>query len=629
MKSNEFHLVHTGVTRAEVETRLGANPGFQSKAKMSSSSRVTLERYAEVETAWKQLKDERVGMDERIARERQEADKVHEAFQDLLRDYETVCTEKDTLKSQLDSTQLKGSSAELDALKAENAKLQAELQEATSQNVSLNQKYEEDREHWRQFRAWWDQALAAKKERKSSAKKPKLNSHERVLLDKVGLDTPDRPKQAQNPIDQNKSHTTPAPIRHTTAAEEPVTPQTRLPVSLLSADPARVHDWLSKVDQRPPVSSEASSDDRSASDKVPAPKADQDSATRPPEKPAQADKSQPCRSERTHSPDSHTTPSSKRRRLSDHDVCPTKGQSPTGASRSPLREISENRSPELNEQGDGEDAISLPREPRSRPSARITTSKRHTSIKAESDDENAHDCALVRTQQSQEPAEMSREDILKKRKAEMEDLKKNPWKYRGRGRYAAELQRRTGITGQYEISAALNGGVTYEHNDVVRDKNRRRQMHAYDCPCCKDYWDAVGHSTTAVSPTPPLASRPARNMTRTGSDCNHSTSPRTGAITIDGSDDEEEESYPNDTRWTSRRAHEQRRKEQQEQAARQKSGRHRAWGRPAATPEGYWEIGFPDTPRKEEINDSAKRQRLQKLKQVANDPRYRRKEAAR
>ena len=42
------------------------------------------------------------------------------------------------------------------------------------------------------------------------------------------------------------------------------------------------------------------------------------------------------------------------------------------------------------------------------------------------------------------------------------------------------------INAMYEIDPARNGGVDFQYDEVVRNKDLRRKMHASDCECCHD-----------------------------------------------------------------------------------------------------------------------------------------------
>lgn len=143
------------------------------------------------------------------------------------------------------------------------------------------------------------------------------------------------------------------------------------------------------------------------------------------------------------------------------------------------------------------------------------------------------------------------------------------------------------INQEYEINPEMNGNVSYLHKDVVRSKVKRKQMHAHDCECCQDYYNAVG----------PVAVRPFEDVRkadlyREDDENNHSTK---------GS-------------------------ERQRQEHLQKISRHRDYGPPPSTPEGYWEIAYPDTQMRAEINRSADVADKKRREQMATDPRFRRRE---
>lgn len=38
----------------------------------------------------------------------------------------------------------------------------------------------------------------------------------------------------------------------------------------------------------------------------------------------------------------------------------------------------------------------------------------------------------------------------------------------------------------FEINADRNGGVAYQYDEVVRNKDDRKKMEAGDCECCRD-----------------------------------------------------------------------------------------------------------------------------------------------
>ncbi|PWN92813.1 hypothetical protein FA10DRAFT_263568 [Acaromyces ingoldii] len=166
----------------------------------------------------------------------------------------------------------------------------------------------------------------------------------------------------------------------------------------------------------------------------------------------------------------------------------------------------------------------------------------------------------------------------------MEELKKDPLKYKGRGRYSngtkehgEEGNHTRSINDEYEIDPEKNGGVDFPHKAVVRDKAQRKGMHAFDCECCRDYYEAVGPPPETTALGDPV----------------HETS-------------------------------EQREARMQEH--RQQLSRHRAYGPPELTPPGYWDIGFPTTQKQKQLNQLAEEEHERKRRQMATDPRYRKRQ---
>ncbi|KAI0363977.1 hypothetical protein BV20DRAFT_1061585 [Pilatotrama ljubarskyi] len=159
--------------------------------------------------------------------------------------------------------------------------------------------------------------------------------------------------------------------------------------------------------------------------------------------------------------------------------------------------------------------------------------------------------------------------------------------FKGRGRYGQQLQaRKETINAQYELDPARNEGVGFQYEEVVRDKRRRKHMHAGDCECCRDYYEAVG-------PLPPLPQGPLwRSPESTPSkpprgDSFGSTAEDATAAAI--------------------------------QEHKQAVSRHRQhWDR-AKTPPGYWNIGFPDTQEVAKMNAEAARMHEQKRAMVAEE----------
>ncbi|CEH16072.1 RETINOBLASTOMA BINDING PROTEIN 8 [Ceraceosorus bombacis] len=161
---------------------------------------------------------------------------------------------------------------------------------------------------------------------------------------------------------------------------------------------------------------------------------------------------------------------------------------------------------------------------------------------------------------AQQQKEELRRQRREKRGEEVEELARNPNKFKGNGRYANELRGATRTINQdFEIDPAQNGGVAFPHKEVIRGKQARKSLHAYDCHCCAAWYEAVG----------PHA-RP-----------------------------------------------------EDRQAQLQQTSRHRAYGPPASTPEGYWRIEFPESAEAEKINAQAEEQRRNKRAQIERDPRFR------
>ena len=42
------------------------------------------------------------------------------------------------------------------------------------------------------------------------------------------------------------------------------------------------------------------------------------------------------------------------------------------------------------------------------------------------------------------------------------------------------------INAMFEIDPGRNGGVDFQFEEVVRDKEKRKGMHGGDCECCRD-----------------------------------------------------------------------------------------------------------------------------------------------
>ncbi|KAJ3868993.1 MAG: DNA repair protein endonuclease SAE2/CtIP C-terminus-domain-containing protein, partial [Lentinula lateritia] len=161
----------------------------------------------------------------------------------------------------------------------------------------------------------------------------------------------------------------------------------------------------------------------------------------------------------------------------------------------------------------------------------------------------------------------------------------------------------TAINDIYEIDPAQNAGLEYQYDEVVRGREKRKRLIGGDCDDCREYYEAVGPMPPRLQP--PLWKSPVKNSHNPvplSKRCPHH---RDGGTTKKGSN-------------TSNAAH------------KQNISRHRAaWAR-GNTPPAYWDIGFPDTQRAEEINESAREMQRKKMEMVEMEAareggRYRRK----
>jgi DNA repair protein endonuclease SAE2/CtIP C-terminus len=186
----------------------------------------------------------------------------------------------------------------------------------------------------------------------------------------------------------------------------------------------------------------------------------------------------------------------------------------------------------------------------------------------------------------------------------------------------------TTINAQYTIDPDQNGGLNYQYDLVVRNKDERRRLDAGDCECCREvntdysiyfissltlasnlqYYEGVGPLPGRLQPplwrSPPAT--PVRPCLRhshphspegqnpPGSRTRKETHPRTGPAS---------------------NLHHQHDIESHKKAI----SRHRhAWAR-ATTPPGYWEIGFPDTQAVGDINEKAKQMHKRKKAEIEKE----------
>ncbi|PIL29177.1 hypothetical protein GSI_09226 [Ganoderma sinense ZZ0214-1] len=160
--------------------------------------------------------------------------------------------------------------------------------------------------------------------------------------------------------------------------------------------------------------------------------------------------------------------------------------------------------------------------------------------------------------------------------------------YKGRGRYGPQAQAaKQTINAMFEIDPGRNGGVDFQFEEVVRDKEKRKGMHGGDCECCRDYYNAIGT----------LPARPKAPMWRSPE-----SSPSKKPVRIsfeDGGDVENE--------TTAIKHH------------KNAISRHRQQWERAKTPPGYWNIGFPSTQEVAAMNAEAARMHERKRAVVAEE----------
>ncbi|KAI0337703.1 hypothetical protein BDW22DRAFT_1383329 [Trametopsis cervina] len=139
------------------------------------------------------------------------------------------------------------------------------------------------------------------------------------------------------------------------------------------------------------------------------------------------------------------------------------------------------------------------------------------------------------------------------------------------------------LNSRYRLNPVLNDGVAYQFEEVVRQKDARRALHAEDCECCRDYYNAIAPLPLAAQP--PLWRSPP-------------TTPQKRSRYIE----DEEMEFEVDANETATASH------------MRKISRHRRRWEAPKTPPGYWDIGFPDTQQTERINERAREMHAQKIR---------------
>ncbi|ORY78418.1 hypothetical protein BCR35DRAFT_305024 [Leucosporidium creatinivorum] len=133
-----------------------------------------------------------------------------------------------------------------------------------------------------------------------------------------------------------------------------------------------------------------------------------------------------------------------------------------------------------------------------------------------------------------------------------------------------------------EINPARNGGKNYHFTEVVRNKEARKHMHAHTCEGCAGYYEEDERSNL-----------------------NH-------AANCKGSGSKGSSSKSKSTSSKKSKNHFLDERHRQMEARLQKTSRHRAQHKPDPEPPDYWQMGFPNTQRVEEINRRAEKDREEK-----------------
>ncbi|KAJ3796746.1 hypothetical protein GGU11DRAFT_685191 [Lentinula aff. detonsa] len=191
--------------------------------------------------------------------------------------------------------------------------------------------------------------------------------------------------------------------------------------------------------------------------------------------------------------------------------------------------------------------------------------------------------------------------------------------YKGRGRYGKDKNRGEEdamINELYEIDSEQNAGLRYQFEEVVRGREKRRQLIGGDCDDCRDYYTAVGPKPPRLQP--PLWKSPIKRSHDAGPSskpCPHHRN--------NGKRGRSPRETGNQRKAPSTSASEI-------SAHKQNISRHRAVWAPGNEPPGYWEIGFPNTQRAEEINKDAREMQRRQREMVEQEAskeggRYRRK----
>lgn len=352
-----------------------------------------------------------------------------------------------------------------------------------SELEDVKTRYEKDRNDWADFKAWWAGKIKAREEK---GKKPKVTEADRVICGRMGMATPERSSSSKSggqqvspttPMVGSTSHKAPVtaarapatigtkdsvnaayqtPVattskesahskpRTTTPATEMTTPAPRRPVSPIEQ---MITSSKTKPLERRPVEGWL----RQVSGEGPAPVEEPQPDVTPSRPPLETTNRKGSNS---HSP----TPAVHRDGSTSFKTKQTshlEKQSPLQAKQRSLTDKQSTRqAADLSIQAAAKtkdkptaDRQSTTKGKRKAPADKFTTSPssspQRVKIKAESDDEEQHEVALYRSQRSGRPVDIpyDREAVLANRRKELEEIKRNPAAFKGRGRYAVDLQR--------------------------------------------------------------------------------------------------------------------------------------------------------------------------------------------
>ncbi|OCH88711.1 hypothetical protein OBBRIDRAFT_836365 [Obba rivulosa] len=183
--------------------------------------------------------------------------------------------------------------------------------------------------------------------------------------------------------------------------------------------------------------------------------------------------------------------------------------------------------------------------------------------------------------------------------------------YKGRGRYATNARAGADtINALYEIDGSRNDGRGFQFDDVVRSREQRKNLHAGDCECCHDYYEAIGPLPSRLQP--PLWRSPESTPSKPSARPHkHLGAPHPASSMLSASS----QGHLQDSGG----AVDCKDQEQAIMEHKHQISRHRHQWERAKTPPGYWDIGFPDTQKAAELNRQAARMHEQKRRMIEQE----------